>query len=123
MANDSLASVRLDTRLAQGGRTPNTVDAKSTSGKTLPPDGTRAPQPAPADVPKIDISNAIQSINMFLQENQRGLRFAVDKASGRTVITVIDPVSGDIVRQIPPQEVLDIARDLRSAGVLLNAHA
>ena len=122
-----MASVALDTRLAQGSRTPEKLAAKSASGKVLPQAGTaapaQAPEQAPVEVQKIDISRAITSTNTFLQENQRGLRFQVDKATGRTVITVIDPVSGDVVRQIPPQELLNIAAGLRAAGNLLDARA
>lgn len=35
-----------------------------------------------------------------------GLQFHVDKESGRSVIQVLDVESGEIVRQIPPEEVL-----------------
>jgi len=123
MANDGLTSVTLDSRLVQGGRTPTTANTPSASGNRLPRGGSSAPQPARAQAPGIDISGAIHSINRFLTENQRGLEFRVDQATGRTVITVIDPVTGQVVRQIPPQEVLNIARDLRGAGVLLKASA
>ena len=125
MSNDSLASVVLAAGSAQGGRPPEKAEPRSASGKPLPPPGTpapQAPQPAP-ELPKIDISRAIHNINTFLQENARGLRFQVDKDSGRTVITVINPVNGEVVRQIPPQEVLNIARELRLSGALLNATA
>jgi uncharacterized FlaG/YvyC family protein len=123
MAIDSLASIALDRRLAQGGRAPEIVDARSASGKSLPHAGTPAPQPPQADAPAVDLSRAISSINSFLQDNQRGFRFQVDKASGRTIVTVVNPVNGEVVRQIPSQEVLDIARALRASGSLLNASA
>jgi flagellar protein FlaG len=125
MANDSLASLGLDTRLAHGSRTPQTTTAKPASGNSLPHAGTSAPAPGPApvEVQKIDISRAIRSINTFLKENQRGLRFQVDEATGRTVITVINPVSGEVVRQIPPEELLNIVREMRAAGVLLDTRA
>jgi flagellar protein FlaG len=125
MANDSLAGITPDTRLAHGSRAPKTLNASSAGGKDLPPSGMSAPdkRPPPVDIPKIDISGVIRSINTFLQENQRGLRFQVDQATGRTVITVINPVSGEVVRQIPPQELLNIARELRASGSLLNTRA
>jgi flagellar protein FlaG len=125
MANDSLAGVTPDTRLAHGSRTPKTLNAPPASGKSLPRAGTSAPEPKrpPVEIQKIDISRAIHTINTFLQENQRGLRFQVDQATGRTVITVINPVSGEVVRQIPPQELLNIAHELRASGSLLNALA
>jgi flagellar protein FlaG len=123
MANENLTSVALDSRAVQGSRTPDKVDVKLANGKPLPPAGTPAPQPSQVDAPRIDMSRAIASITAFLQENQRGLRFQVDKDSGRTIITVINPVSGEIVRQIPSQEVLDIARELKVSGALVNTRA
>jgi uncharacterized FlaG/YvyC family protein len=123
MANDNLASLALDSRAVQGSRPPDKVDVKSASGKPLPLAGTSTPQPPQVEAPRIDISRAIASITAFLQENQRGLKFQVDKDSGRTIITVINPVSGEIVRQIPPQEVLDIARELKVSGALVNTRA
>lgn len=123
MANDNLASLALDSRAVQGSRPPDKADVKSASGKPLPLAGAFAPQPPQVEAPRIDISRAIASITAFLQENQRGLKFQVDKDSGRTIITVINPVSGEIVRQIPPQEVLDIARELKVSGALVNTRA
>ena len=123
MATDILASVAIESRPVQGSRAPEKVGVRAADGKPLPRDGTPAPQAAQVEVPKIDVSRAISSINTFLQENQRGLRFQVDKDTGRTIITVINPVSGEVVRQIPPQEVLNIARELKVSGALLNARA
>ncbi len=127
MSNDSLASVVLATRPVHGSGAPEKTEVRTASGKALPPNGRPAPQavepPPKAEVPTIDISRAIHNINTFLQENARGLRFQVDKDSGRTVITVINPLNGEVVRQIPPQEVLNIARELKATGVLVNATA
>ena len=125
MSNDSLASVVLAAASAQGSRPHDRAAPKVSGGKPLPQSGTPAPQAAPPgpEVAKIDISRAIHNINQFLQDNARGLRFQVDKDTGRTVITVINPVNGEVVRQIPPQEVLNIARELKLSGALLNATA
>jgi flagellar protein FlaG len=127
MSNDSLASVVLATRPVHGSGAPEKTEVRTASGNALPPNGRPAPRPVEAppkvEVPKIDISRAIHNINTFLKENARGLRFQVDEASGRTIITVINPLNGEVVRQIPPQEVLNIARELKATGVLVNATA
>jgi flagellar protein FlaG len=123
MANDSLSSVTLDTRLAQGSRAPQQVEVRSVGGRPLPHGGTSMPSPPAVEVPKMDMSRAIASINLFLQQNQRGLRFQVDDSTGQTVVTVVNAESGEVVRQIPEQEVLNIAHALRASGSLLNARA
>ena len=43
-----------------------------------------------------------------------GLEFALDEATGRSIIRVIDEETGKIVRQIPPEEVLNFLRQFES---------
>ena len=92
---------------------------RAAGGNSLPPDGKAPPrEPVPAD-----ISRAVSNLNRFLEESQRGFVFQLDASSGRTIITIVNPNTGEIVRQIPPEEVLNAARTLRDAGILLNARA
>lgn len=50
---------------------------------------------------------------------QVNLRFELDKKTGIQVIQVIDAQSGELVRQIPPEELIDIAEALRELKGLL----
>jgi flagellar protein FlaG len=43
----------------------------------------------------------------------QGLKFSLDKDTNTHVIEVIDLESGEVVRQIPPKEVLNFLRQLR----------
>lgn len=49
-----------------------------------------------------------------VQVNGQGLslRFKTDDVAGIRVIEVVDRESGDVVRQIPPEEVVDFIRSL-----------
>lgn len=88
------------------------------SGETVPA------EPAPRPEIKLpDLSRAVQNLNQFMESSQRSLNFRVDESSGRTVITVLNPETKEIVRQIPPEEVLMMARTLREAGILFDALA
>lgn len=50
-----------------------------------------------------------------------GLEFSMHEESGRTMIKVIEKDSGDLIRQIPPEEVLDlIARMGDVLGILFD---
>lgn len=71
------------------------------------------------------LADAISELNGFVQNIQRNLEFTVDDESGRTVIKVIDSESKEIIRQIPPEEVVQLARVLEYAkdGTILNARA
>ena len=41
------------------------------------------------------------------------LNFSVDEATDKLVVTVIDEESGEVVRQVPPSEMLRIAAHLK----------
>jgi flagellar protein FlaG len=69
-----------------------------------------------------DVENAVRRLTELVSQTQRSLRFRVDEASGRTIITVLDAETNEIVRQIPPPELLALARHLARAGTLLDAH-
>jgi flagellar protein FlaG len=52
------------------------------------------------------------------------IAFLVDQATGKTVIKVIDQETQEVIRQIPPEEMLRlVARMSRLLGVLLNREA
>jgi flagellar protein FlaG len=71
---------------------------------------------------------AVGEVESFLQAQQRNLAFSVDENTKRSVVTVKDSSSGDVIRQIPSEEVLRLAeriKDLQqdvgsSVGILLN---
>jgi flagellar protein FlaG len=51
---------------------------------------------------------------------QKGLKFSVDDDSGKQVIKVQDIESGDIIRQIPSEEALELAKKISEvSGVLM----
>ena len=100
------------------------ADGASRGGRVLPSGGNGLPVRAePVPPVPVDISRAITNLNRFLEDSQRDFLFRLDQASGRTVITIVNPSTGEIVRQIPPEEVLNAARTLREAGLLLSARA
>jgi len=84
-----------------------------------PPVESRKVEPsAPADDAR-SLHAVAEQIDTFLRSNGRQLQFSVDADSGRTVITVRDPDSGAVVRQIPSEEALRLARSLGDSGVAL----
>jgi flagellar protein FlaG len=56
-----------------------------------------------------------------MTSTQRSLRFQVDEGSGRTIITVINENTNEIVRQIPPEELLAVTRTLEALGSFIDA--
>lgn len=77
-------------------------------------------QPArPAVVPALveggmqGLRSAVRDINSFVQTQQRNLEFSVDEDTGMTVVKVVDPQTGDVIRQIPSEVALNLARALQ----------
>jgi flagellar protein FlaG len=65
----------------------------------------------------------MRKLSETLAAAQRNLTFRVDEGSGRTVITVVDASTHEVIRQIPSEEVLALSRALEAASGLLDARA
>ncbi len=63
-------------------------------------------------------------LQKFVQSMGRDLSFSVDQTTGYHVVRVINPSTGELIRQLPSDELLKIARDferLHNALVSLRA--
>ena len=63
-----------------------------------------------------ELNEAISVMNDFVQSVQRDLHFHVDEESQKTVVKVVDVSSGDIIRQIPEETFLELARKMKEQG-------
>ncbi len=60
-----------------------------------------------------DIDKAVTDLNSSIQSIQRSLKFSVDEELGRIIINVTDKKTNELVRQIPSEELLEVARNLQ----------
>jgi flagellar protein FlaG len=66
--------------------------------------------------PSLDqVKQAVQQINSAMQSNARGLEFSLDDESDRTIVKVVDTQTQKVIRQIPTEEALAIAKSLEKA--------
>lgn len=65
---------------------------------------------------KEELHKAVKELNEYVKSMDRGLSFHLDEESGRQVITVIEVSSGDIIRQIPDEKMLEVARELAASA-------
>ncbi len=65
-----------------------------------------------------DINKAVQDLNEHMQVVQRELHFSIDEDSGKTVIKVMDLETRQVIRQIPNEEALSVARKLTDGDKL-----
>jgi flagellar protein FlaG len=88
-------------------------------GKSSPLAGGDLP-PSEPPVSRADIERSVQRLNELMSKTQRSLHFQIDEISGRTVITVLDATTNEVVRQIPSSEHLAVLRHLERVGALLD---
>lgn len=89
--------------------------------------GTQAPKAAPVEQPEVKVPSAAtealkaaaKEIEAYLHKSGRSLEFRVDDASGRTVVSVRNPQTGELIRQIPGEEALRLAGLLAPNGAAL----
>ncbi len=58
------------------------------------------------------IVSAVTALNDFVQNEKRDLEFVVKDEAGVSVVKITNRQSGELIRQIPGDEVIDLARKL-----------
>ena len=67
---------------------------------------------------------AAQDIQQFIASQQRSVRISKDEVSGHMVVQLIDPSSGQVIRTLPTEELLRLARTFQTLGsVMVNQRA
>jgi len=70
------------------------------------------------------VAKAAEQIQTFVKEMGRNLDFSVDATTGYNVVRVVNPETNEIIRQLPSEELLKIARSMESwNSVLVNQKA
>jgi flagellar protein FlaG len=79
----------------------------------------------PDDPTSVDeLNEAVKNINQSLSALSQNLEFSVDTDSKRTVVKVIDQQTKEVIRQIPSEETLEIAKALDTVkGLLIKQQA
>lgn len=70
------------------------------------------------------VAKAAADLQQFVQSMGRNLNFSIDDTTGYHVVRVVNPTTGELVRQLPSEELLQIARDFeRLNSVLVSQRA
>jgi flagellar protein FlaG len=98
----------------------------ATANRAAPADNVaqqpQGPKPEKAASAK-DVQQAADEINKALQRlNSSSLEFSVDHDSGQTIVRVVDIATKDVIRQIPNEETLQIAKSIDKLQGLLIRH-
>lgn len=65
------------------------------------------------EVSDTELRQAVEVVNQAVALEQRSLSFSIDDASGRAVIKVIDFETDELIKQIPTEELLKVAQDIK----------
>ena len=66
----------------------------------------------------------VKEVKQVVEQVAQNLRFSVDESTGKTVVTVTDAATKEVIRQIPSEEMLAVARALdKLQGLLLHKEA
>jgi flagellar protein FlaG len=82
-------------------------NAEAVGGKSLP------------TLQEADLEGLARQLNIASQTIGRDLRFRVDMESGHSVIQVLDRETGEIIRQIPPENAKTYVSDLGEVALRL----
>ncbi len=69
------------------------------------------------------IKDAVNEANNKLKVNKRHCQFTYEKDINRVSVKLIDEETGDVIREIPSEETLDMLRRLKDmTGLLVDEH-
>mgnify|MGYP001162270386 FL=1 len=76
-----------------------------------------------ADISQTDITNLVASVNEYVKTFSTKVSFGYDYENERQVILVKDSETGEIIRQIPPREMLNLLKQLEEiSGIIYHDH-
>ena len=77
------------------------------SGKSVPVTNSAAVN---SQERKKEIDRAVKNVSGYVQNVTRELNFTIDEELDKFIVTVLDQDTGEIIRQIPTEEMLELAR-------------
>ncbi|MHC9064148.1 flagellar protein FlaG [Nitrospira sp. CMX1] len=73
---------------------------------------------------RVALEQAVSKVKDALQQSSSKFQIEVDPDLERVVVKILKGDSGEVIRQIPPKEVIDLAKSLSGPkGALFEEHA
>ncbi len=80
------------------------------------------PKSSVGEVNKKDLEQAVARVRQVFQNADSRVEFSIDPDLGRVIVKIMDGDTGTVIRQIPQQEVLELAKSLEAPTGLLLHH-
>ena len=116
---ENARAIMADTNVKDTGGSEGAAKSEIGGGKKLPPSvQSEAPQQSEKAVEVTSqrtarVEKAVEQLNDYVQSLQRDLRFTMDEDLGRAVVRVVDRNTQEVIRQIPNETALRLARNLK----------
>ena len=111
-------------------QSPPVLQAQGTVGPPAAQPATQTTQASSAQqMPSAEqVQQAIKTVQQMVQSQASNLQFSVDQATGKTVVTVVDTSTNQVIRQIPSKEMIAIAHAIdqmqtKGQGLMLTQQA
>lgn len=70
------------------------------------------------------VKQAVEQVNKAVPSFSHNLQFSVDEDTNKNIVRVVDTESGELIRQIPAQEIIEIAKALdKLQGMIIRQKA
>jgi flagellar protein FlaG len=109
-----------------GVRSPALPPASGSPAQAVPQSSSPAATSGAASAPAapVDLSKAVEQIQGYLRDSGKNLSVSFDDSADRYVTKVVSSDTGEVVRTIPSEEVLAVARAINEQlGGLVNQRA
>lgn len=71
-----------------------------------------------------NVETAVNAINGAMEYVNRGLRFSIHEGTQRVMVRVVDVLTDEVIKELPPEAVLDTAARIREMiGLLVDERA
>ena len=108
-----------------GTATATLSSSQRVSSDTASPAATAAVvDPRQQSVDTKQLEAAVKQVQHVTQTLANELKFNIDQDTGKTIVKLVDTATGDVIRQIPSEEMLVIAKALdKIQGLLIKQEA
>jgi len=97
-------------------------EARQPIPSNAPADGRveqKTTDPKAASLDPRQLAQAIQAVNDFVTPMATSIEFRIDQDTGKTIVKVVDTKTNEVLRQIPNEEMLAIAKSLNKLQGLI----
>tara|TARA_B100001248_G_scaffold214162_1_gene168696 strand:- start:86 stop:436 length:351 start_codon:yes stop_codon:yes gene_type:complete len=108
--------------ISAGGTNPVLTAVEAKPAVSQPPQPVPTVAQSDATVVKEDeLAKSLEQIQVMMDLRNRAVEFTTDEVSGAQVVKVVDANSGDVIRQMPAEELLSFMRNLtRMLGTFID---